>query len=110
MTELKPDSNSKRWLIWATALTCIFELMTISARIATGISAAEFNGSNPPWLLQIHHMFWSVPFLAVLPLVWSVAGIRNPVAGMALGLIFSDLVHHFVVLPVWVGNTGWHWP
>ena len=19
-------------------------------------------------------------------------------------------MHHFLVLPLWVGNTGWHWP
>ncbi len=30
--------------------------------------------------------------------------------GIAAGLVLSDLVHHFVVLPLWVGNTGWHWP
>jgi hypothetical protein len=30
--------------------------------------------------------------------------------GIAGGLILSDLLHHFVVLPLWVGNTGWHWP
>jgi ABC-type antimicrobial peptide transport system permease subunit len=30
--------------------------------------------------------------------------------GIALGLILGNLLHYFVVLPLTVGNTGWHWP
>lgn len=36
--------------------------------------------------------------------------VANPVAGIGLELIFSDLMRHFVVLPLWIGETGWHWP
>jgi len=36
------------------------------------------------------------------------------VQGMIIGLFrpesLSDLLHHFAVLPIIVGNTGWHWP
>lgn len=30
--------------------------------------------------------------------------------GIAIDLIASDLIHHFLVLPLLVGNSGWHWP
>src|SRR5215216_58842 len=86
---------------WILSLTLIIEMVTVGCRILTG-SAAEFNQGNPPLLLQIHHMFWSIPFLIALPLSWSIARIRNPIAGIAFGLILSDLLHHFLVLPLWV--------
>ena len=94
---------------WILSLTLIFEMATVACRILTG-SAGEFNQRNPPLLLQIHHMFWSMPFLVALPFIWSIARIRNPIAGIAFGLIVSDLLHHFLVLPLWIGNSGWHWP
>ena len=43
------------------------------------MSATEFN-ATAPLLLQIHHMFWSVPLLLVLPLLagFVSAGLRRP--------------------------------
>ena len=88
----------------------MMEFATIAARIIYGQSAAEYiAASKPPLLLEIHHMFWAAPFL----LTGLVAAGRRTSAVMwslSLGLIASDLMHHFVVLPLWVGNTGWHWP
>ena len=57
----------------------------------------------------MHHMFWGLP---VALLAWVLPGPRSSQVlwGLALGLVASDLLHHFVVLPLWVGNTGWHWP
>jgi hypothetical protein len=104
------SSASTRFLIWAIALSALFELITIGARLGTGISASEFNASDPPLLLQIHHAFWSLPFLLALPIVWRWERLRMPVAAIAIALILSDALHHLIVLPLWVGNTGWHWP
>ncbi|MFM9963228.1 MAG: hypothetical protein ACKV2Q_18625 [Planctomycetaceae bacterium] len=99
-------------LFWqlTLGLTVVMEIATIAMRIAFGQSAAEYiAATEPPFLMQIHHMFWSLPFVLVGMAVnerrmswmlWSVS----------LGLIASDLLHHFLVLPLWVGNTGWHWP
>ena len=105
-----PPSQTKSICLWTISFTLIFEMITVGCRIQTGMSAVEFSQSNPPLLLQIHHFFWSLPFLVALPFIWPVVRIRNPVAGIAFGLIFSDLIHHFVVLPLWIGQTGWHWP
>ncbi len=91
------------------SLTVIMELITISMRLAFGQSAAEYiTETNPPLLLQLHHMFWSVPF--VIAGVFVSERMRSSVLwSIALGLIASDLSHHFLVLPLWVGNTGRHW-
>lgn len=111
----QPDAaSSQRHRFWnevafqSLGLTLLFEAFTVLARLWMG-SAVEFNRSAPLWL-QIHHMFWSIPIF-----VAAVATRRWPRAARFLtscgtALIASDLLHHFVVLPLTVGNTGWHWP
>lgn len=102
-----------RELFWYSTLVCtiLFELLTVFARVYVGKSAAQWNAeTRPPLLVQMHHMFWSVPFI---PLAIWLRERKNTVVllwGFSLGLILSDLLHHFLVLPLWVGNTGWHWP
>ncbi|MEN6449655.1 MAG: hypothetical protein ABFC96_04105 [Thermoguttaceae bacterium] len=106
---MNPALRAKHAIDWTLAITALVEGVTVAMRFGSGVSAAEFN-ATAPLLLQIHHMFWSLPLLAALPLVWRRQKLSGTLLGVALGLIFSDLVHHFVVLPVLVGNTGWHWP
>jgi hypothetical protein len=96
-------------MMWGLAVTVLAEAITAYLRFHSGIAATEFN-KTAPLLLQIHHMFWSLPLLVVVPLVWRKAGLSGALLGIACGLILSDLLHHFVVLPLTVGNTGWHWP
>jgi hypothetical protein len=96
-------------VVWTAISTVLVEAVTIYLRFRTGVSASEFN-KTAPLLLQIHHMFWSVPLLVVVWLVWRNVRLSGTLLGIALGLIVSDLLHHFVVLPLTVGNTGWHWP
>jgi hypothetical protein len=95
--------------IWTLASAVLIEAVTLLVRFGSGITATEFN-RTAPLVLQIHHMFWSVPLLVIVPLVWRMPRLSGILLGIALGLIFSDLVHHFLVLPLTVGNTGWHWP
>jgi len=99
-------------LLWRVTLgvTVVIEGVTVGSRLASGQSAAEFNArSHPPLLLQIHHMFWSLPVMLV---AWVVRGraVSNVCWGPAFGLVASDVLHHLVVLPIWAGNMGWHWP
>lgn len=84
-------------------------MVTLYLRFGRHQTAKEFN-QTAPLLLQIHHMFWSVPLLAALPACGHRPRLRGAIAGVAIGLIISDLLHHFFVLPLLVGNTGWHWP
>lgn len=96
-------------LLSAAASGILVEAVTLILRFGQGLSAVEFNKSAP-LLLQIHHMFWSVPLLLTAPLIWRRPRLSGIVLGIAVGFIASDLVHHFVVLPLTVGDTGWHWP
>ena len=94
---------------WAVVSTLLSEAVTVAMRIGTGTSAAEFN-RTAPLLLQIHHMFWSVPLALIAAVAWRRRRLSGALLGIGLGLVASDLLHHFVVLPLTVGNTGWHWP
>ena len=56
-------------ILWAVVATALVEAITIYLRFRGGISAAAFN-RTAPLLLQIHHMFWSIPLFLLVPLVW----------------------------------------
>lgn len=94
---------------WTVIVTVLVEAVTVSLRFGGGLSAAEFN-RHAPLLLQIHHIFWSIPLLVVTPFAWRYQRTSGALVGIALGFILSDAIHHLVVLPLMVGNTGWHWP
>jgi hypothetical protein len=97
-------------LAWTLGVAIFVEAVTIALRAGGGVNATEFNATAPPLLLQIHHMFWSLPLLAIVPFVWRRPRLSSALSGIAFGLIASDLAHHFIVLPLTVGNIGWHWP
>ena len=96
-------------LVWTVISTLVAEAITAYLRFRRGITATEFN-TTAPFLLQIHHMFWSLPLLVIVRLAWRKPKLGSALLGIACGLILSDLLHHFLVLPLTVGNTGWHWP
>ena len=96
-------------ILWTVVSTILIEALTIYLRFGRGVNASEFN-KTAPLLLQIHHMFYSIPLLLVVPFLWRKPRLSSALLGIALGLILSDLSHHFLVLPLTVGNTGWHWP
>lgn len=89
------------------ACTGVTELITLYLRFGRGATAAEFNQSAP-LLLQIHHMFWSAPLFVAAAVFWKLPKASGALAGV--GFVASDLMHHFAVLPLTIGNTGWHWP
>lgn len=94
----------------AVASIVVMEVITILWRVAAGRSAAEWiETTEPPLWAQVHHMFWSLPLLPLALLVRGRAA-SYVLWSLIAGLIGSDLAHHFIVLPLWVGNTGWHWP
>jgi hypothetical protein len=101
--------RSKATIIWTIAITLVVEAVTLYLRFAQGQTATEFR-TTAPLLLQIHHMFWSVPLFLVLPFVWQKPRCSGILLGVALGFVISDLLHHGIVLPLTVGNMGWHWP
>jgi hypothetical protein len=104
------DARQRAIVVWTIGVAVLVEAVTIALRFGGGVNATEFNAAAPPLLLQIHHMFWSIPLLAIVPFVWRRPKLSGRLLGISFGLILSDLTHHFIVLPLVVGNTGWHWP
>jgi hypothetical protein len=96
-------------VVWTIAAALIVEAITCFLRFGVDATAAEFN-KTAPLLLQMHHMFWSVPLFVAALLSWRKPRLSGAVLGVGFGFILSDLAHHFLVLPLTVGNTGWHWP
>ncbi len=96
-------------LRWGVACTIVTELVTLYLRFGAGATAVEFN-ETAPLVLQLHHMFWSVPLFMISAPAWKRPKVSGALLGIAIGFIASDLLHHFAVLPLLVGNTGWHWP
>jgi hypothetical protein len=107
--DMTRTTRRRSFLAWAIVTTLLAEGVTLYLRFKTGLSAVEFN-ETAPLVLQIHHMFWSIPLFLVAPLVWRFPRTSGAILGIGCGLVLSDLAHHFLVLPLTVGNTGWHWP
>jgi hypothetical protein len=95
---------------WAIGVTVLVEIVTATIRFGLGVGATEFSATSAPLLLKIHHAFWGLFLLLVAPLVWRWPRASGILLGVAFGLIASDMIHHLVVLPLTVGNCGWHWP
>jgi hypothetical protein len=106
------QTATTRWrsiVAWTIGITLVVEAITIYLRFRAGINAVEFNDAAP-LLLKIHHMFWCIPVLAAVPFVWRFPKTSGALLGIGCGLVLSDLIHHFILLPLTVGNIGWHWP
>lgn len=104
------NSTQQRTIgVWCLASTALVELVTLYLRFGLGATANEFN-RTAPLLLQVHHMFWSIPLLLLAASCRRTPRTSSVLRGIAAGLVASDLLHHFVALPIAVGNTGWHWP
>jgi hypothetical protein len=110
MSETEKERNLKPLMYSAVITTVIVEAVTVLTRLITGMSAADFNAKDPPLILQIHHMVWSIPLFLIALLFYRKRSVCQVLVGLGIGLILSDLMQHFIVLPLWVGNTGWHWP
>ena len=103
------DDRRRSALIWMVAVTALVEAVTIYLRFGKGENAAEFN-KTAPFLLQIHHAFWCIPLFMLAPFLWRYPKLSGALLGIGCGLILSDAIHHLLVLPLTVGNMGWHWP
>ena len=109
MNSTPPLVRSRNVFAWLLVTTVLAELVTLYLRFGLNATAVEFN-RTAPLVLQVHHMFWSIPLVVVAAIFWRKTKVRGALLGLAGGLVVSDLLHHFVVLPLTVGNTGWHWP
>jgi hypothetical protein len=104
--------KNPRWHIafyWTIGVTVLVEAITAALRFSTGKSVTEFSGNWPIWL-RTHHMFWGVAVIVASFVAWKTHRWWGAFIGIGLGLVLSDAIHHLIVLPLTVGNMGWHWP
>ena len=81
--------NKRTIFVWCGIVTVVVEAITLWLRFGRRIEANEFNRSAP-LLLQIHHMFWSLPLFVMAARLRHRPPIAAALVGIGLGLIVSD--------------------
>lgn len=104
-------ANSVRYrtLLWQTiAWTVLLELITVILRFGFALESTRDTASTVGRLtfgLRIHHSYIGIALLPVAMWLerrsptWSTA-----VLALGLGLFFSDMIHHFLVLWIVTGS------
>lgn len=92
----------------AIAWTVAFELLTCALRFGAGLESTRDTASTIGQLtmgVRIHHSYIGLIMLPIAMLIerrWP-RGSRW-ISGIGLGLLFSDLIHHFLVLWLITGS------
>ncbi len=81
-------------------LTLALELLTIAGRAFFGSNKARFKKNTFKYKVRIHHGYVGAALVALNVLFPSELLL---ITGATL--FFSDAIHHFLVLPLWVGRT-----
>lgn len=87
-------------LLYGLILGVIFELVTIVGRLVFGSKKEQIARMKKKPRVRIHHLYTGI-FVLLIYLVWPLDWIFI----LGFGLTLSDALHHFVVLPIWVGRT-----
>jgi hypothetical protein len=90
----------------AVAWTVGFELLTCVFRFGIGLRSKVYANRYRRYTLgiRVHHAYFAA---VVLPAAYGVPmepWMRDILVAAAAGLVLSDLVHHFVVLPILTGE------
>jgi len=101
-------SGNQRLVLWSLLLTIVFEALTCVLRFGLELQSTRATASTIGWLtggIRIHHSYIGLAMIVCSCWLWN----RRPqsafwLLAIGLGLLFSDLIHHFVVLWVIVGD------
>ena len=109
MTTQTSEHKSNRSLaVWAVALTVVFEGITLLMRFGLQLESTRDTASTIGRLtcgIRIHHSYIGGVMILVACCLWD----RYPklmwwMLATGLGLFFSDMIHHFLVLWPIVGS------
>jgi len=96
------------WTMAALVLawTAGFELVTCVGRFGFGLRSRIWVDRYRPYTLgvRVHHAYFAAPVLPAALLVPMEGWLQAQFIAAAAGLVLSDLLHHFVVLPVLTGE------
>ncbi len=79
-------------------LTLLIEVLSIFGRLIFG-SAKRFYEKKK--LVRIHHGYVGLGLIIIISFFY----FNEYLIILGWSLFLSDLVHHFIVLPLWVGKT-----
>ena len=106
------NSLARLILVRASILTLVFELVTLVLRFGCGLRAGTVTApvGRLTGGLRIHHAYVGVLISALVVLAGKLLTETAFVWGLALGLgmVASDLVHHFIILWVVTGSHEFH--
>jgi len=80
--------------------TALLEILTILGRMRFGSAQAQFKKNKFKYKVRIHHGYYGIALIIIFqffPIEWLA------IAGWTL--LISDTIHHFIVLPIWIGRT-----
>lgn len=91
-----PEPSS---LVPGLALAAVLEAVTCAMRFGAGLESTRDTGflARLTLGLRVHHGYLGVVLLAVAPGLPTLRG-RHAARVLGIGLLVSDLVHHFLVL------------
>ena len=99
----------QHWELWlaATAVTVLFEAVTCAFRFGCGLTAREDLTWMRRWTrgLRLHHGYPGIALVGASFTGMLSGPVESAVIIVGWGLLLSDAVHHFVVLPLTVGRT-----
>ena len=81
-------------------LVLIIEGSCILGRLVFGSMKNIYNKNKRRLRIRIHHGYLGV-LLILIYLIYP----KNVLLIAGMSLVISDLVHHFIVLPLWIGKT-----
>ena len=92
-------STRAMWL-WIALATAFVEGVTLILRFGFGLKAQVESSWVAPLTFgfRIHHGYIGVALLLAALLVKSNKGLRNVLVICGAALVFSDMIHHFIVL------------
>ncbi|MEZ6124370.1 MAG: hypothetical protein R3C49_14525 [Planctomycetaceae bacterium] len=101
------NDNRQLWIV-SVILTIAFELLTCLLRFGLRLESTRDTASTIGRLtcgLRIHHSYIGGVMMLAAGLMWERWPARSWwLLAIGLGLFFSDLIHHFVVLQLVVGS------
>ncbi len=98
--------------VWSLGLTFLFETLTLFMRFGLGLEWAAVSRSTVGVLtfgVRVHHSFVGLILLLGASLMVDRLGMWQGLAfATGWGLLFSDLIHHFLVLWPITGRPQFH--
>jgi hypothetical protein len=104
---MKMAATIRILFLWATAFTVIFELITCWTRFGFRLESTRDTASTIGRLtcgLRIHHSYIGGVIMLLACWLWDRHPKTSWMLAIGLGLFFSDLIHHFLVLWPVVGS------